>query len=468
MNITKENIDDLNAVLTVKIDKPDYEEKVETVLKDYRKKANIKGFRPGMVPIGLIKKMYGKAILVDEINKVVTENVQKYLTDEKIEILGDPLPKEDQHEKIDFDNQENFTFSFEVGLAPVIDLKISKDNKVAKYIITIDDKMRNDYAGNYRRRFGELRNVDKVEEKDVVKGSIQSLGEDGNVKEDGISSEDTSLSVDVIKDEEIKKQFLGKAAGDQVDFDLKKAFPNDYEVAGILKIKKENAGSVEGNFRFTIKEISRFFEAELNKELFDKVYGEGVVSTEEEFMKKLDEEISANLLKESDYRLMYDLRNLAMKNTEFSLPEEFLKKWLLRVNENNTPETIEAEFDSFRKDLKWQLIKNKIARENDIKITEEELLKEAENVTRMQFMQYGLYYATDEQIRNYAKEYIKRENEAKRIAEKVLEDKATGALRDKVTLEEKEITAEEFNKLFESETEGHDHEHVHEHDEKQL
>lgn len=468
MNITKENIDDLNAVLTVKIDKPDYEEKVETVLKDYRKKANIKGFRPGMVPIGLIKKMYGKAILVDEINKVVTENVQKYLTDEKIEILGDPLPKEDQHEKIDFDNQENFTFSFEVGLAPVIDLKISKDNKVAKYIITIDDKMRNDYAGNYRRRFGELRNVDKVEEKDVVKGSIQSLGEDGNVKEDGISSEDTSLSVDVIKDEEIKKQFLGKAAGDQVDFDLKKAFPNDYEVAGILKIKKENAASVEGNFRFTIKEISRFFEAELNKELFDKVYGEGVVSTEEEFMKKLDEEISANLLKESDYRLMYDLRNLAMKNTEFSLPEEFLKKWLLRVNENNTPETIEAEFDSFRKDLKWQLIKNKIARENDIKITEEELLKEAENVTRMQFMQYGLYYATDEQIRNYAKEYIKRENEAKRIAEKVLEDKATGALRDKVTLEEKEITAEEFNKLFESETEGHDHEHVHEHDEKQL
>jgi trigger factor len=464
MNITRENIDDLNAVLTVKIDKPDYEEKVENVLKDYRKKANIKGFRPGMVPIGLIKKMYGKAVLVDEINKAVTENVQKYLTDEKVEILGDPLPKEDEHERIDFDAQEDFTFRFEVGLSPVIDLNISKDDKVANYHITIDEKMRNDYVSNYRRRFGELRNVEKVEEKDVVKGRIESLGEDGNVKEEGITAEDTSLSVDVIKDEEIKKLFIGKAAGDQVDFDLKKAFPNDYEIAGILKIKRENAGSAEGNFRFTIKEINRFFEAEVNKELFDKIYGEGLVGTEEEFIKKVDEEISANLLKESDYKLMYDLRKLAMDKTEISLPEEFLKKWLLRVNENNTPETIESEFGSFRKDLKWQLIKNKIARDNEVKITEEELLREAENVTRMQFMQYGLYYATDEQISNYAKEYLKREDEAKRIADKILEVKAAGILKEKVTLEEKDITAEEFNKLFESENAEHDHDHEHDDD----
>ncbi|HLP74602.1 MAG TPA: trigger factor [Bacteroidales bacterium] len=464
MNITRENIDDLNAVLTVKIDKPDYEEKVENVLKDYRKKANIKGFRPGMVPIGLIKKMYGKAVLVDEINKAVTENVQKYLTDEKVEILGDPLPKEDEHERIDFDAQEDFTFRFEVGLSPVIDLNISKDDKVANYHITIDEKMRNDYVSNYRRRFGELRNVEKVEEKDVVKGRIESLGEDGNVKEEGITAEDTSLSVDVIKDEEIKKLFIGKAAGDQVDFDLKKAFPNDYEIAGILKIKRENAGSAEGNFRFTIKEINRFFEAEVNKELFDKIYGEGLVGTEEEFIKKVDEEISANLLKESDYKLMYDLRKLAMDKTEISLPEEFLKKWLLRVNENNTPETIESEFGSFRKDLKWQLIKNKIARDNEVKITEEELLREAENVTRMQFMQYGLYYATDEQISNYAKEYLKREDEAKRIADKILEVKAAGILKEKVTLEEKDITAEEFNKLFESETAEHDSDHEHDDD----
>ena len=449
MNITRENIDELNAVLKVEIRKPDYEDKVENVLKDYRKKATIKGFRPGMVPIGLVKKMYGRAVQIDEINKVVTESIQKYLTDEKIEVLGDPLPKPDEQKKIDFDTQEDFTFSFELGLAPVIDLKLSKKNKVNLHEIIIDEKMKSDYLDNYTRRYGELRNADVTEDKDVIKGKIEAIDENGNVIPEGPSAEDTSLSIDIIKDKKIKKQFIGKSQNDTIEFDLKKAFPNDTEIAGLLHKKKEEVAELEGNFRFIINEISRFHPAELGKELFNRIYGEGVVNSEEEFMKKIEDEIGKNLRRESDLKLMMDIKNLAIEKTTFQLPEEFLKRWLLKVNEKTTQEQIEKEFDSFRKDLKWQLIRNKVARDNEVKISEEELLKEAENITRYQFQQYGMFYAKDEQISNYAKETLKREDDAKRITDKILEEKVILLIRELVKLENKSVTVEEFNKLFE-------------------
>ena len=450
MNITKENIDDLNAVLKVKIEKADYEEKVETVLKDYRKKATIKGFRPGMVPIGLIKKMYGKAVQIDEINKVVTENIQKYLADEKLEILGDPLPKADEQDKLDFETQEDFTFSFELGLTPEIDLKLSKKNKVNEFEIIIDEKMRKEYRENYTRRYGELRKADSTEEKDVIKGKIEAIDENGNLIPEGLSIDDTSIGIDIIKDNKIKEKFIGKNISDSIDFDIRKAYPNDTEIAGILHKKKEEVADLGANYRFTINEISRFHPAELGKELFDRIFGEGVVNSEEEFMKKIEEEITVNLKRESDYKLMMDIKTLAMEKTDFQLPEEFLKKWLLRVNEKATEEQIEKEFESFKKDLKWQLIRNKVARDNEVKISEEELLKEAENITRYQFQQYGLFYATGEQITNYAKETLKREEDAKRIADKILEEKAINLIKELVKLENKSVTIDEFNKLFES------------------
>jgi len=450
MNITRENIDDLNAVLKFKIEKADYQDKVETVLKDYRKKATVKGFRPGMVPIGIIKKMYGRAVQIDEINKVVTENIQKYIADEKLEILGDPLPKADEQEKFDFETQQDFTFSFELGLTPSIELKLSKKNKVNQYEIIIDEKMRNDYLENYTRRYGELKKADQTEEKDVIKGKIEAIDNDGNVIPEGPSIDDTSLGIDIIKDKKIKKEFIGKSISDFIDFDLKKAYPNDTEIAGILHKKKEEVEKLEGNYRFTINDISRFYPAEPGKELFDRIFGEGVVNSEEEFMKKIEEEIAVNLKRESDFKLMMDIKSLAMEKTDFQLPEEFLKRWLLRVNEKSTEEQIEKEFESFRKDLKWQLIRNKVARDNDVKISEEELQKEAENITRYQFQQYGLFYATEEQIANYAKETLKREEDAKRIADKILEEKVLVLMKELVKLENKEVTVEEFNKLFES------------------
>ncbi len=449
MNITKENIDNLNAVLKIKISKEDYTEKVETVLKDYRRKANIKGFRPGMVPIGLVKKMYGKAVKIDEINKAVSENIHKYLTDEKIEILGDPLPKSDEQEKIDFDNQEEFSFTFEVGLAPAIELTINKKNKVDLFEITVDDKMKNDFVTNYTRRFGEFRKADTSEDKDMLKGKIEILDKTNNVNPEGISVPETTLAIDVIKDEDIKKSFIGRKENESIDFDIRKAFPNDNEIAGLLKKKKEEAEGLEGNFRFTINEITRFHNAEIGPELFNRIYGEGVVNTEDEFMKKIEEEISESLKRESDFKLMQDIKKLIIEKTDFDLPEEFLKKWLLKVNEKTTEEQVTREFDSFRHDLKWQLIRNKIAKDNEIKISGEELQKESENITRYQFRQYGLFYATDEQISNYAKETLKRDDDAKRIADKILEDKVLNQLKEIVTIENKKVTAEEFNKLFE-------------------
>ena len=449
MNITRENIDDLNTVLKVEIKKPDYEEKVENVLKDYRKKANIKGFRPGMVPIGLVKKMYGKAVQIDEINKIVTENLQKYIADEKIEILGDPIPRLDEQEHIDFDTQEEFTFSFELGLAPAIDLKINKKNKVTQYEIIVDEKMKNDYLENYTRRFGELRSAETTEDKDVIKGKLEAIDNNGIAVPEGPSAELTSLAIDIIKDKKIKKQFIGKSLTESIDFNLKKAFPNDTEVAGLLQKKKEEVEGVEGNFRFTINEISRFYPAELGPDLYSRIYGEGIVTSEEEFMKKIVDEISLSLKRESDYKVMLDIKALTLEKTDFQLPEEFLKKWLLRVNENTTTEQIGKEFDNFSKDLKWQLIRNKIARENEVKISEEELLQEAANITRNQFHQYGLFYATDEQISNNSKETLKREEDAKRIADKILEEKVIQILKELVKLENKSVSIEEFNKLFE-------------------
>ena len=448
MNITRENIDDLNALLTVEIKKDDYSGSMEKTLRDYRRKANVKGFRPGMVPIGLIKKMYGNAVKLDEINKIVSESIKKYLTDEKIEILGDPLPRTEENEKIDLDTQDDFQFRFELGIAPQVEIDLGKKNKVTYYEISIDEKIRNDYISNYTRRFGEFRIQEETGDSDMLKGNIVALGADGEPLAEGPAAENVALTLSVIKDDESKKLFISKKSGDSIDFDLRKALPNDYEIAGILRKQKEEVADVNGMFRFTISEINRFIPAELNKDLFDKIYGEGVVSTEEEFKTRLEEEIKKNLKNESEYKLGLDIKKLIQENTEFALPEDFLKRWLLAVNEKTTADQVDKEFDSFRKDLKWQLIRNKVARDNEIKITEDELHHEAENITRYQFQQYGLFYATDEQVHNYAVEMLKREDDAKRIAERILEEKAIEKLKEVVKLENKEVTADEFNKLF--------------------
>jgi len=449
MNIVKENIDDLNAILKVKVEKADYEERVDKTLKEYRKKANIKGFRPGMVPMGMIKKMYGTSAKIEEVNKAISEGVQKYLVDEKIDILGDPLPIDDESKVMNFETDEEFELAFELGLSPVIDLKLSKKNKITGYKIVIDDKMKSDYIDNIARRYGNFAPAETVEERDLLKGDIMALKADGTVDTDGFSASNSTLSVNVIKDDAIKASFLGHSAKDVIDFDIKKAFPSDYEIAGLLQKKKEETASVEGNFRFIINEISRFKAAEVNKALYDLVYGEEVIKTDEEFQTKIDSEITTNLERETNYKLMIDLKEYVTEKTDITLPEAFMKKWLMRVNQNITEEQIDKDFQTFLNDLKWQLIRNKVATDNNMTVTEEELRGEAEMIARYQFQQYGYYYATEEQIAGFAQKTLSNQEEAKKIAARILDDKVLANLKEVVKVDEKEISSEEFNKLFE-------------------
>ena len=440
MNVTRENIDALNATVRINIVKTDYEEKVEKKLREYRRTASIKGFRPGHVPFTMIKKMYGTTVLVDEINTIVSESLSEYIKNEKLDILGDPIPKHDEH-SFDPANSEEFTFSFELGLAPEFEVSLSKKLKLTRYLIEPDAKMIADYVDNYARRNGEFVSIKTSEEKDVLKGSVVSA--DGS-----ITNDDASLSVDLVKDETLKKEFIGKGEGDIVTFDIRTAFPNDYEIAGILRKQKDEVKDLNGLFTLTVREVTRFMPAENDQALWDKVYGEGTVTSAEEFEAKVTGEIRQYFSRETDYKLRTDARDTLLKKTPFELPEEFLKRWLLRVNEKTTAEDIEKDWDHFRDDLRWQLIKNKVAKENGIKITDEEILAEAKEFTRAQFSQYGLYYATEEQITSFAKDMLKKEDDARRIAEKVLDTKVLDVVIEAMKVEDKQVSAEEFNKLF--------------------
>lgn len=447
MNITRENIDQLNAVVKVQIEKADYEQKVEDVLKTQRRKAQIKGFRPGNAPMGLIRKLYGKSVLFDELNKLVSENLSKYITEEKLDILGDPLPHETSID--DLDEQTDFTFSFDLGLSPQFEPSFTKKNKIPYYVITPDEKMREGYLDNYQRKYGEFVNNDISGDKSMVKGTIVQLGDDLEPLEEGIRVDDASILLSTISDEDEKNLFVGKTVGDKVIFNLTKALKNETEIASLLKIKKDEVHNIDGSFSLDITEIRTFQPAELNEELFNRIYPDETGLTTEDFMKKIDEELAQNLAKESDHRFRIDAISHAVEKTEFDLPEEFLKRWLLNVNENLTSEQLEQEFDGFKKDMKWQLLRNRIARDNEVKVTEEDLMGEAMAVTRAQFMQYGLYYITDEQLAGYASEMIKKEEDARRLADRVLDSKVVDWIKENVKVEEKKISSDDFNKLFE-------------------
>ncbi len=440
MNVTRENIDALNATVRIDVVKADYEEKVEKKLREYRRTASIKGFRPGHVPSQMIRKMYGTSVLVDEINTIVSESLSEFIKNEKLDILGDPIPKQDGH-TFEPEKSEEFSFTFELGLAPEFEVSLTKKNKLTRYQIEPDAKMVADYVDNYARRNGEFVMADQSEEKDMLKGTITSP--DG-----AVINEEASLSVDMVKDEEIKKDFIGKKGGDSISFDIRKAFPNDYEIAGLLKKQKDEVKELNGIYTITVREVSRFTPAENNQELWDKVYGEGAVSSAEEFEAKVTEEIRVFFGRESEYKLHTDARDLVLEKSQFDLPEEFLKRWLLRVNEKTTAEDIEKDWNHFRDDLRWQLIKNRVAKNNEVKITDEEILEEAKTFTRAQFSQYGLYYATDEQVASFAGDMLKKEDEARRIAEKVLDTKILNIIIDSVKVEDKSVSPEEFNKLF--------------------
>lgn len=449
MNIVRKDIDSSNATITISIEKADYSEKVEKTLRDYRKKANIPGFRPGMVPLGLLKKMYGKSILAEEINKILSDELYKYIQDNKINMLGEPLPNETDQKDIDFSTQEDFEFVFDLGLAPEFEVELNKKDKVKYYQITPSEEMIDNQIKSYTGRYGKYVQEESVDEKDMVKGTLTELAE-GKVKDGGIQVQDAVLTPAYMKDEASKALFAGAKVGDVITFNPKTAFENEAEISSLLKISKEEVAEVTADFQFTIEGITRYHEAEIDQELFDKVYGEGVVKSAEEFTEKIKANIQETLAQDSEYKFGIDAREaLVKKYDSLAFPDAFLKRWLLASNKNLTEETLEADYPKMIADLKWQLIKDKLAKSNDIKVEKDDVEDFGRKIARSQFAQYGMIGMDDAILDNYVKDMLKKEETLKNIIDKVAENKVLDIIKNAVKVDTKEVSIEEFNKMFE-------------------
>jgi trigger factor len=447
MNISREKKDDLNEVIKMQIVADDYNEKVESALKDYKKKARVDGFRPGMVPMGMIKKLYYKPVLAEEINKMVSEKLMEYIKEEKLQILGEPLAHESQ-KQIDFDKDTEFEFAFEIGLYPEFTSDVSTKDKIAFYEIQVDDKAIEDTLADVSKRYGQLKDAEEISDTGVIKGKIFASGPEGEEMENGIVVDDVSISLDVMKDEEIKNSFKGFKVGERVIFDLKKAYPNDTEISSLLKITKEEATNVEGLFTLEISSIQVFQDHEINQELFDQVYGEGQVNSLEEFKEKIKSELASNFQRESEYRFSIDARKYYLEKTNIDLPIDFLKRWMIETNENITAEQVEKDITEYEEDFKWQIIKNQILKENEIKTSEEEMYEFSKSLTRNQFYGYGLYNIPEDYLEKYASEQLAKPESARKMYEQLMEQKAFRFIQDTVTLEKRAVSLDEFKQLF--------------------
>jgi len=449
MQINKENIDNVNAVINLTIEKADYEKQVADVLKDYRQKANIPGFRPGKAPKGLIEKKFGTAVLVEEVNKLLSQNLSKFMVEEKLPILGEPLPNEDKQKNIDWEKDENFEFVFDIAIAPEVKVNLDKDSKINYYKIAVSDEMIEQQEQMAASQLGQNVPAEEAKDNSSIRGNFVQLDAEGNEVEGGIAPEGVLIAVDMIKDEEIKNAFVGSKKDDIVIFNPVKAFQNNHEVGHMLNIKPEEAETLESEFRFTIKEILQFENAVLNEELFKKLYGEETeVKTIEDFRARIKEEIAGNLVYSSDHKFTLDTRNSLVEKTEMELPEAFLKRWLIAVNKELTLEQIENDFDGFILDLKWQLIKDVIAKENEIQVTPEETVEFAKKMALAQYQQYGIHDVPEEQLESFANMMLEKQEEKERIYKKLHEDKVVAVVKEKVTLDETEVSQEEFNEMM--------------------
>ena len=450
MNIVRKDLDQNNAIVTVRIEKTDYAEKVDKTLRDYRKKANIPGFRPGMVPAGLVKKMYGKAVLAEEINKLVSDNLYNYIRENNVNILGEPMPNETEQQTIDFDSQEDFEFVFDLGIAPELEVELTKKDKVKYYNITVSEEMIENQVKSYTGRYGKYIQEEVVEEKDMLKGELLEMA-NGKVNEDGIKVKDATLTPAYMKDADQKTLFVGAKKGDVITFNPAKAFDNETEISSMLKISKDAAKTIVADFQLKIESITRYHESEIDQELFDKVYGEGTVTSIEEFKAKIKENIQETLVADSEYKFGMDAKDMLVeKYNDVTFPEAFLKRWVLSSNENLTAETLEEDYPKMIADLKWHLIKDKLTKASDIKVEPADVEEYAKKIAKAQFAQYGMIGVEDEMLANYAKDMMKKEETLKSMIDKVAEEKVIAVVKEAVKLENKEVSIEEFNKMFEA------------------
>ena len=448
MKISFENADKVNGQLTIVVEEADYNEKVEKTLKDYRKKANIPGFRPGQAPLSLIKKQVGEQVKMDELNKLVGETIYSYLKDNNIQFLGEPLPSAKQ-EAQDLAKPAPYTFVFDIAVAPEIDLELTDKDKLDYYEITVDDKLVDEQVDMFASRAGKYEQVEKYQAKDMLKGDMKELNADGSEKEGGIVKEGAVLMPEYIKVDDQKKLFKGLKRGQVVVFNPKKAFPESaIEVSSMLGIGKEEAANVDSDFAFHVLEITRYAKAPVNQELFDAIYGEGAVKDEADFRSKIAEGIANQLVSNSEYKLMQDLRAYCEKKVgKLVFPEEMLKR-VMRTKVKDAKE-VDEKFDASLEELKWHLIKERLVKANDVKVNDDDVLDAARLQARIQFAQYGMSNLPDETVDNYAREMLKNRETLDGFVDRAVENKLVEALKKVVKLKKKKISLDDFNKMME-------------------
>lgn len=443
MQIKQSEVKDMMAVLTMTVEPADYQEEVQKELKEIRKKANIPGFRPGMVPTGLVKKMYGKGVLAEVINKTIGVKLGEYIENEKLQVLGDPLPNEELTPEVNFDTQDTFTFAFDIALAPEFDANLNGRNKVTLYNITVTDEMVQNQVNAYAERFGEYVEAEDVKEGDVLKGLMTEQ------KEGGIVKENAMLNPQYIKEKKSQKLFIGAKKGDVITFNPMKAYKSEVEVASMLDIKKEEAKELVSDFTFEIQSITRHTAATVDGELFAKVYGENNIKDEADFRAKVKAEIEENMAEDSKYKFGLDMKAAILKKMEkVEMPESFLKRWVKTTNEKLTDEQLEKEFPQMVEELKWHLAKDQLMKHYNIQVEKEEVEAYAKEVAKMQFMQYGLMHVEDQYLTSFAQEMLKKDDQLRGIVERVAENKIYEALKAVVKVDEQAISHEDFGKLF--------------------
>ena len=453
MNISLKNNDKVSALLTVEFENADYQENVDKALKNYRKNAQLQGFRKGMAPMSLIKKMAGTSVLADEVNKLLSDTVNKYIQDNKIQILGEPLPNESQ-QQIDLEKtDEPFVFLFDLALAPQFEVSVGTDDKVTYYDIEVTDEMVDQQVKSFADRNGKYEKVDAYQDHDMLKGALAELDETGSVKEGGIQVEGAVMMPEYMKNEEQKAIFNGAKVNDVLVFNPHTAWNgNEAELASLLRIDKAAVADMKSDFSFQVEEITRYVPDELTQELFDQIFGEGVVKSEEEFRNKVKDLLVGQFALNADFRFLLDLREYLLQKVGSGL--EFSETLLKRIMRANNPDKddkfIEDNYAKSVEELKWQMIRDRLIAANNIKVENAEVREAAVEATRSQFAQYGMLNIAEDMLNTYAQEMMKKRESVEALVNRVVEKKLTAALKSQVTLENKSISAEDFNKLFES------------------
>ena len=439
MKVEQVKINDLSYELVVSIEKADAQDKKKKALSEYRRKAEIRGFRKGMAPMSLIEKMHGVQALVEAVNQMISEGINNHIAENQLNILGEPLPNEEKQKSIDWENDESYEFVFDIALSPKVEFTLDANDKIVSYNVAVSEEAKKAYKSNMLKQFGKLENIEEV--KDEESFIVADL-EQGENKVEG-----TYVTLRQMADE-AKAQFLGKKVGESFDVNVNETFVNETDRAALLKVKKDELATVEPMWKVTVKEVKTFVEAEQNQDLYDRMFGEGVVTDEAGFDAKIVERIAQEYKQESDFRFVLDAREYLLNKTNIELPEEFMKKWLYTINEGKfTMEDIEKDFALFCKDFRWQMISQYIMREQKMEITREEVLEVAKQMARYQFAMYGLNDVPAEQLNHYAESILANEKEGRRIVEKTEQDKVIGYVKSVVTLEEKEISIEDLQAM---------------------